>query len=390
MSSLAKITTCFDSLSPLVLRDPAGFIAHPYVVPGGFYQELWDWDGYFISLHFARRGCPEFLKYWALTFIDASDESGYAPGCVTTAGPEPGLRSFQMKPFLAQGVALGARLLRDYAWVSERYDQIVRMATRREQTNYDSDLGLFFWDSAMPSGADDNPAVGNDPALKGLVVSPDINAFQAEEYLALSEIASALGRTDEAIAFVHQADTVVKAMNAHLWDEADAILYSLRRDTREPVRRVSYSCFVPLATRLTDLSRGRRSIKRYLLNDEHMLSRFGVRSLSRQDPEYGNEKTILPYSNWRGPIWVVANWLYFQALLRYGFKVEAADLANRLAAICIADIESCGSMHENYSAETGEPLEPCAEHSKDGREGGFVGWNLLVQDMLEIAGGTGT
>lgn len=373
----------FDRLRPAVIREPSGFLSYPYVVPGGFYEELWDWDGFFISLHFARRGQPEFLKNWALSFLAAADESGYVPGCVTPAGPEPGLRSFQMKPFLAQGVALAARLTGEWDWVEERYETILRVVSRRERTHFDPDLGLFYWDSAMPSGADNNPAVGNDPALKGLIVSPDINAFQAEEYLALSEIASALGRTEDAIAFVRQGDCVVQAMNSHLWNEAEAIFYSLRRDTCEPVRRVSYSCFVPLWSRMTPLANGRATIRRYLWNADHMLSPYGIRSLSRQDPEYNNEKTITPHSNWQGPIWIVANWFYFQGLLRYGFKSEAAELANRLASVCLRDIERCGSMHENYSAETGEPLEPCAEHSKDGREGGFIGWNLLLQDMLE-------
>jgi alpha,alpha-trehalase len=374
-------------LQPQVVRSPSGFLAHPFVVPGGFYQELWDWDGFFISFHFAQNGKPEFLKHWALNFIDAADASGYVPGCVTPDGPEPGLRSFQMKPFLAQGVAHAARLSGEWAWVEERFDTIVQIVRRREQTHYDEELGLFFWDSAMPSGADNNPAIGNDPDLKGKVVSPDVNSFQTEEYLALSEICAHLGRTDDGIAYVRLAEGVVKAMNEHLWSEQDGIFWSLRRDTHEWVRRVSYSCFVPLWARHADLAKGRESVRRYLWNEEHMLSPCGLRSVSRQDPAYNNEKTILPHSNWQGPVWIIANWFYFQALLRYGFKKEASELVERLTRVCLSDIETCGSMHENYHAETGEPLEPCAEHSKDGREGGFVGWNLLLQDMIEIVEG---
>ena len=36
-----------------------------------------------------------------------------------------------------------------------------------------------------------------------------------------------------------------------------------------------------------------------------------------------------------------------------------------------------------HSQETGEPLAPSAEHSPDGKFRGFIGWNLLVQNMLE-------
>ena len=40
-------------------------------------------------------------------------------------------------------------------------------------------------------------------------------------------------------------------------------------------------------------------------------------------------------------------------------------------------------MHECYDAESGEGLAPTAEQSKDHVFPGFVGWNLLAQDMLQ-------
>lgn len=53
--------------------------------------------------------------------------------------------------------------------------------------------------------------------------------------------------------------------------------------------------------------------------------------------------------------------------------------------LLLADIRQYGSMRENYDSETGRPLEPAAEHFENGVFKGFVGWNLLVQDMLEDA-----
>ena len=40
-------------------------------------------------------------------------------------------------------------------------------------------------------------------------------------------------------------------------------------------------------------------------------------------------------------------------------------------------------MHEDYSAETGEGLAPTVAQSPGGKFAGFVGWNLLAQDMLQ-------
>ena len=133
--------------------------------------------------------------------------------------------------------------------------------------------------------------------------------------------------------------------------------------------------------------RGQAMIRRYLWTDEHMLTPFGLRSLSRQDAEYNNVNMIIPYSNWQGPIWPIANYFYFVALRNYGFGAEAGELVARLAKLYAADIAFCGSLHENYDAETGLPMAPSASQSKHGQEGGFIGWNLLLQDMIEMLEG---
>jgi alpha,alpha-trehalase len=114
-----------------------------------------------------------------------------------------------------------------------------------------------------------------------------------------------------------------------------------------------------------------------------MRSEHGIRSLSRFDPAYNNEAIINPYSNWRGPIWINANFLYWIALRRYGFSDEAHWLAVMLATDIHRDIAKWGSMHEDYDAETGDGLAPTVAQSPGGEFAGFVGWNLLAEDMLQ-------
>ena len=58
-------------------------------------------------------------------------------------------------------------------------------------------------------------------------------------------------------------------------------------------------------------------------------------------------------------------------------------LAETLGRMVLDDIRKWGSMHECYDGETGEGLAPTPEQSKNGSFPGFVGWNLLVQDMLQ-------
>jgi glycogen debranching enzyme len=158
---------------------------------------------------------------------------------------------------------------------------------------------------------------------------------------------------------------------------------NLRRDNGEPVRHISYSNFVPLIEDILPPADARTMIRRYLWNRGHMLAPYGLRSLSKQDPGYNNVSMIDPYSNWQGPVWINANYLDFIALKRYGLEDEARQLAGILGRLVLADIHKWGSMHECYHAETGEGLAPTPEQSKDHVFAGFVGWNLLVQDMLQ-------
>jgi alpha,alpha-trehalase len=378
----------FDRLRPGVTKPPAGFIKYPYCIPGGFYQQQWDWDGFFIAAHLAARtpARPEFLKYWALNFLSAALPDGEISACVKPEGPTPGHASLTMKPFLAQGVELGARLLGDYDWVEEHYASIVAIATRRKKSHYNPEYGLFAWDDAMQSGADNNPAVGNDPDIAPHIAACDVNTFQWREYRALERIAQALGRNDDAAVFHQEASALKKAINGQLWDGEKESYWNVNCRTHLWQERVSYSNFVPLWAGIVPAERASAMIRRYLWNDEHLLTPHGLRTLSKQDPEYNNVNMIVPYSNWQGPVWPIANYFYFMALVNYGFTAEAAALVKRLARLYLADIAFCGSLHENYDAETGRPLAPSASQSA-GREGGFVGWNLLLQDMIEMADG---
>ena len=146
---------------------------------------------------------------------------------------------------------------------------------------------------------------------------------------------------------------------------------------------MSGSNFIPLIEDLLPAADARSMIRRYLWNSEYMLGRYGIRSLSKQDRDYNNISMIEPYSNWQGPVWINTNYLYFLALKRYGFEQEAARLAGILGRMVVADIQKWGSMHECYNAENGQGLAPTPEQAKDHVFPGFVGWNLLIQDMLQ-------
>jgi alpha,alpha-trehalase len=128
---------------------------------------------------------------------------------------------------------------------------------------------------------------------------------------------------------------------------------------------------------------GKAMIERYLINEDYMKAKFGYRSLSKTDPDYNNKNVIIPFSNWQGPVWPIANYIYSIGLKNYGFENELRWQASTLGNLLLGDIAEWDSMHENYHADTGEPLAPAASHvDENGKFVGFVSWNLCVQNML--------
>jgi alpha,alpha-trehalase len=235
----------------------------------------------------------------------------------------------------------------------------------------------------MQSGADNNPALSNDPHDPSAILAVDASVWAMREYQAMAVIARHLGDGALAAQYDREAAATRKAILTHLWRRDQAIFLNRRRSTGAWMPSIAWSSFVPLAFGLVPQAEGARMIRQHLLNPVEMRSQYGFRSLSKSDPAYNNDAIIVPYSNWRGPIWINANFLDWLALRRYGFTAESKGLASSLATILSRDIAQWGSMHEDYDAETGLGLAPTPAQSPNGKFAGFVGWNLLAEDMLQ-------
>ena len=288
-----------------------------------------------------------------------------------------------MKPFLAQGALIAARDLKDYEWLRPVWPAMKRIVDYRRWTQFDPKWGLWFWDNAMQSGADNNAALSNDEHDHSAILAVDASVWAMREYQAMAILAQQMGDTVAARVYAADAMATRQAIRKHLYSPRDAMFWNRRRDTGEVVHVVAWSNFLPLIDGQLSRGEGRRMIDRYLLNPAQMRAAHGFRSLSSFSRDYNNEAIINPYSNWRGPIWINANFLDWIALRRYGYPTEARWLATTLAEDIHRDVGRWGSMHEDYNAETGDGLAPTPEQSPGGKFAGFVGWNLLAEDMLQ-------
>jgi len=191
-------------------------------------------------------------------------------------------------------------------------------------------------------------------------------------------IAGQIGEAADHKLFSERAMTIKQQMNKHLWNEELGRYTNICIATDQPITFISYAAFIPLWSGIPSQSNAERTIKDFLLSEEQLLSKFGFRTLSKQDPRYNNANIIKPHSNWQGPVWPIVNYLYMHGILRYGFQKEAIAIANNISDLVLADIDRTGGMHENYDAETG--LDLAAPN--------FISWNILVRNMLAEAVGS--
>lgn len=354
-----------------VKRQARGMLRHDYLVPGGPYDEQWDWDAFFIGMALAAEDPAEavYLKNWALNYIENSKEDGFTPGLVTPDGPDSRLN--QMKPFLAQGCFFASRFLQDTTWVQPHYDRLKTIVLYREKHGFfDAELGLGAWTNSMESGADNNVAALDFP--NGAVGAVDFNSFLWMEYSAMQQLAAALGLPDDESFFATKASALKQAILTHLWCEEDGTFYNIDFRDRSFIRVVGYSSLHPFWAGIASQEQADLFFPRYVFNPDELMSPYGIRTLSKQDSRYNNVNMIKPHSNWQGPVWPIANYIAEQSMLNYGFQSEARDVARRVIWLCVQDIKTSGGMHENYDAETGLPLA-----APD-----FVSWNLLLLNIL--------
>jgi neutral trehalase len=387
----AALTADFARLAPQTIHPAEGAIQYPYLIPAGYYPQMWDWDGFFIGAHWANQDPADakYLRDWVISFASAADADGYVAGCITPQGPRALFGKFAMKPFLAQGAYLAGNHDGDWEWVRPVWPAMKRIVEYRKRTQFDVKWGLWFWDNAMQSGADNNPALTNDPKDRSAILAVDASVWAMRESLAMAQLAERLRDDAAAARYRKEAEATRKAIKEKLWSAQDGIFLNRRRDNGEWIRVISWTSFLPLIDGLMEVEPAMRMIRRHLLNPDEMRSEHGFRSLAKNDPAYNNDAIIDPYSNWRGPIWINANFLDWIVLRRYGFPDEAHWLARTLGRELHRDIEKWGSMHEDYSAETGEGLAPTVAQSPGGKFAGFVGWNLLALDMLQCETGHG-
>jgi putative isomerase len=386
---------------PRLEKPAVGRVPHPFLTCsyGATYgSSVFCWDHHHMAMRFAYAGRPEYLRHLLDNLFHYQEASGFTPNCVHPDwGSRNSLTRFHAQPFLAQGALLYLLASGDRGWARERLGPLLGYLEYYEKS-HSAPHGLHNWSFPWMSGFD-NDVVGF--LAPQAVIPANLSAWLYLEYRSAALLADRLGRRREAAACRTRARRLKTAVNRHLWYDEMESFTAHNLLTGKPffhlddagieaeVGRYAFqtcSNLIPLYTGVAEPARARAMLRRYVLDEKHFLSPFGIRSLSRSseyynnavwgNPPYFQSAHRLTNSNWQGPVWFPLCYFMGHALRRYGFRKEARMLADRTVALLARSLKTEGCFFENYDAETGAPL-----YARN-----FGSWNILA-DMLhhEIA-----
>lgn len=408
-----------DSI-PKVLKQPTGFLKHPFVDPGSIYSgNLWDWDSYWAvyallnlvgkpsmqevragdSFDFALR--DRILRHArgnVLNFLDLQMEDGYIPMMVCkqpVVNEEPyligrhreGVVMNMHKPFLCQQIGVISNYQGDYGWTAPMLESLKRYFDCYERVYYNHGCGLYVWADDIMIGMDNDPTSFGRPRFSTANIF--LNSFMVRELRAMVLILQQNGQSILAEEFALKADRLTAAIQEECWDRRDRFFYSVDVDIKTrpydwfhkglgvfwktlPLKIRTWSGFLPLLAGFATEEQASALALIHAVDPETFASSYGVRTLALDEKMYNLLPTTNP-SNWLGPIWCVSNYCVFRGLLRYGYREQARLICDQTVRLLAQDLRQSGTLHEYYVPETGTPV----------MNGGFINWNMLVINMLD-------
>lgn len=352
-----------------IVKPPQGILKYPYLVPSGPYYELFDWDSYFMGVALSYDHQDQPLATSVQDFLSFVNQNAAYPGYTpreiapTTFWALPEM----CKPFLAQAAYRASLTLGSVEWLRPWYKRLAATLAfwegSRQQPN-----GLFVWFDGVESGVDNNPAVSDRPALSTEGV--DLQCYLWREYEAMSILAGKLGYAHDAAEYRDKAAALKEKIQTLMWSPSAGTYLNIDARTGKPIDILTWTNFVPLWAGVATPAQAHQMIDEHLLNPKEFWTPYGIRGLAPNqalyDPVHGY---------WRGPVWILTNYLMMHGLMNYGYQKQAIELAQNTQNLLIRDLKATGGMNECYNPDTGKPEGD--DH--------FVSWDLLAEHMLQEA-----
>jgi hypothetical protein len=258
------------------------------------------------------------------------------------------------------------KVSKDRQFLEESYvsgSKYVKWLIRNRDTNHD---GTFEWG---PYGIIENVrdwynAVFQVSAERYLDVDKedisdeleclDLTLMVIKEERSLAQMASTLGKTDEAKDWLIKAENTTKLVNERMWDDSTGFYYSVNKKdysfkfmTRD-LKRQEIIGFLALWAEAAPKERADKLVKT-LTDTTRFWRKYGVPTLSAQDPWYS------PYVDycckWNGPVWLLWDYMVYDGLKKYGYNDVAKQLAGKMMLCVTTQLSKNHNFWESFSPD---------------------------------------
>jgi hypothetical protein len=172
----------------------------------------------------------------------------------------------------------------------------------------------------------------------------DLSALYALDSEMMMEIASILGKKQDAEKFKKEYETIKKKINQLLWNKD--FYFDRFWDGKFSTHKAA-SNFYPMLAGAADKDRVEKMV-RHLLNEKEFWGEYVIPTISRDNPAFKDQQY------WRGTIWPPTNYLVYQGLKRYKLDKIASEFAVKSASLFLKSWQTYGLCRENYNSMTGE------------------------------------
>ncbi len=301
------------------------------------HKSLWLWDSVFHSFGNVFISA-DAAKQTLQAVLCAQKEDGVIPlmanPYVSSAITQP--------PVLAWGFYRLYQANKDMELIKEVYDKLAAYLEWDIRNRKVGNTWLFGWDvnEDDPNCRCDECGMDNSPRFDDVkpMYSIDFSCFMAQEARCMAKLAEVIGKDGSYWSEMYER---IKAdVNNMLWDEEDGLYYDrlVREDELKKVKAVS--SFLPMYAGLCDEERAKRLVE-MMLDENVFWSVAGVATVSKDHPTYGTDM-------WRGPIWIVYNYLTICGLKECGFITEAEELRQRTLNIITKWYFADGVIYEFF------------------------------------------
>ena len=425
---LAKIE--LKQLSPYgnVVRDHGLlYLPHPYVVPGGRFNEMYGWDSYFILLGLLRDGEVQAARDMVENFLYEIEQYGTLLNANRTYYLTRSQPPFLTRMILAiyekdpdrRWLRSTIPLVEKYYsfWVSEphvvradglaryydsgegpapevesdekdsalrtHYDRAREYYKTHEVTDYDVDkfydrkadalTGLFYTGdrSMRESGFDPSNRYGpfSVDIINHYPVCLNVLLYQMEKDGAT--MARALADPAVAITWEARARERLRRIDQFLWDEEAGLYFDYNFDTGKRRHYEFATTFYPLWAGAASKAQAARVVKN--------LPRF-------EAPGGILTSTVTSGNQWDAPFgWAPLQLITVEGLRRYGYQADADRIARKFIALVTKEFEEHGTIVEKYDVKRRE--SDVAADIKYGYAANQVGFGWTNGVFLELLAG---